>query len=360
MTDDLRGLLKREKRIRDSLDSVASFVREFKEEEDKDEVEVRLQLLESAFHDFHEVREKIDVILDEADEDEVVDTEESEQDRQARLKYTAKKREAESAVVSRSVENCYCKAKAALLKWQNQMRPANPSSAVPAAQPVLSRVKLPEIKLPSFSGVLRDWVSYRDAFQSLIHRNRELTDMDKFTYLRSSLSGDALLEVSSIELSAANYSVAWDALEDRYHNRKLIVKAYLDAIFRIESMRRESYEALSQLISDFEKNLQMLKKMNQDTDSWSTILVHMVCSRLDSATLRFWEAAHNSKEVPTYRNLTTFLKNHCAVLQSVEVRNPAGEMKKPTISKIFDASLNFMTFSSSDGFRDTANSLANS
>ncbi|XP_062708617.1 uncharacterized protein LOC134288281 [Aedes albopictus] len=332
MTDDLRGLLKREKRIRDSLDSVASFVREFKEEEDKDEVEVRLQLLESAFHDFHEVREKIDVILDEADEDEVVDTEESEQDRQARLKYTAKKREAESAVVSRSVENCYCKANAALLKWQNQMRPANPSSAVPAAQPVLSRVKLPEIKLPSFSGVLRDWVSYRDAFQSLIHRNRELTDMDKFTYLRSSLSGDALLEVSSIELSTANYSVAWDALEDRYHNRKLIVKAYLDAIFQIESMRRESYEALSQLISDFEKNLQMLKKMNQDTDSWSTILVHMVCSRLDSATLRFWEAAHNSKEVPTYRNLITFLKNHCAVLQSVEVRNPAGEMKKPTIS----------------------------
>ncbi|XP_062716335.1 uncharacterized protein LOC134291918 [Aedes albopictus] len=332
MTDDLRGLLKREKRIRDSLDSVASFVRDFKEE-DKDEVEVRLQLLESAFHDFHKVREKIDVILDEADEDEVVDTEESEQDRQARLKYTAKKREAESAVVSRSVENCYCKAKSALLKWQNQMRPINPSSAVPAAQPVLSRVKLPEIKLPSFSGVLRDWVSYRDAFQSLIHRNRELTDMDKFIYLRSSLSGDALLEVSSIELSAANYSVAWDALEDRYHNRKLIVKAYLDAIFGIESMRRESYEALSQLISDFEKNLQMLKKMNQDTDSWSTILVHMVCSRLDSTTLRFWEAAHNSKEVPTYRNLITFLKNHCAVLQSVgPSKTPVVEMKKPKIS----------------------------
>ncbi|XP_062714030.1 uncharacterized protein LOC134290837 [Aedes albopictus] len=338
MADDLRGLLKREKRIRDSLDSVASFVRDFKEE-DKDEVVVRLQLLESAFHDFHNVREKIDVILDEADEEEVVDTEESELDRQARLKYTAKKREAERAVVSRSVENCYCKAKSALLKWQNQIRPANPSSAVPAAQPVLSRVKLPEIKLPSFSGVLRDWVSYRDAFQSLIHRNRELTcshpwltDMDKFTYLRSSLSGDALLEVSSIELSAANYLVAWDALEDRYHNRKLIVKAYLDAIFQIESMRRESYEALSQLISDFEKNLQMLQKMNQDTDSWSTILVHIVCSRLDSATLRFWEAAHNSKEVPTYRNLITFLKNHCAVLQSVGSRNPVVEMKKAKIS----------------------------
>ncbi|XP_062558035.1 uncharacterized protein LOC134222906 [Armigeres subalbatus] len=157
--------------------------------------------------------------------------------------------------------------------------------------------------------------------------------MDRFTYLRSSLTGDALQEISSVELSAANYPVAWTALEDRYHNQKLILKPYLDAIFRIKPMRKESFEALSQLISDFEKNLQMLQKMGQNTDGWSTILVHMVCSRLDGVTLRFWESSHNSKEVPAYRNLINFLKNHCAVLQSVgSSHSVSADLKKPKLS----------------------------
>ncbi|XP_062538692.1 uncharacterized protein LOC134206967 [Armigeres subalbatus] len=333
MADDLRSLVKREKRIRNSLDSVASFVREYDEQRDKDEVGVRLQLLESSFKDFNQVHEKIEVVLDEVDEEQDADSKESEKDRRTRLEQASKKREAEGAALTKDVENCYCKAKAALLKWLQTTKPASNSLATPANQSVLSKVKLPEIRLPTFSGKLRDWVSYRDAFQSLIHGSRELTDMDKFTYLRSSLSGEALQEVSSIELSAANYVVAWAALEERYHNKKLIVKAYLDAIFSIESIRKENYESLNQLVSDFEKNLQMLQKMGENTDDWSTILVHMVCSKLDGVTLRFWESSHNSKEVPTYRNLVTFLKNHCAVLQSVELNKATPvEQKKPKIS----------------------------
>lgn len=132
MTDDLRSLFKREKRIRNSLDSVASFVRDYQEKRDKDEVEVRLQLLESAFNEFHEVHEKIDVVLDEADEDQEEDPEESGRERQERLERSSKKREDESAAVFKDVENCYCKAKAALLKW-HKLSSANSGSSVPAA-----------------------------------------------------------------------------------------------------------------------------------------------------------------------------------------------------------------------------------
>lgn len=332
MASDLRSLLKRQKRILNSINSVASFVQVYNEERDKDEVEVRLQLLESAFIEYFEVLEKIDVIIDEVDEEEVADSKEASKDRQLRLESASKKREDESEAITKHVENSYCKTKAALVKWRQKMLSANPAPSIPVSGPILSKVKLPEIKLPTFCGKLRDWVSYRDAFQSLIHQNRDLTDMDKFTYLRSSLSGDALLEINAVELTAANYEVAWNALEDRYHNKKLIVKAYLDAIFAIEPMRKESFESLSQIVSDFEKNLQMLQKMEERTEGWSTILVHMVCSKLDPVTLRLWETSHNSKEVPTYRNLVNFLKNHCAVLQSVGSCKPTPvEFRKPKI-----------------------------
>ncbi|XP_058817089.1 uncharacterized protein LOC131680391 [Topomyia yanbarensis] len=96
-----------------------------------------------------------------------------------------------------------------------------------------------------------------------------------------------------------------------------IVKAHLDFLFSVEAMKKENYETLNKLIGDFEKNLLMLDKMVENTSNWSTILVHMICSRLDASTLRHWETYHNSKDVPSYEKLIQFLRNHCSVLQSI-------------------------------------------
>ncbi|XP_062538645.1 uncharacterized protein LOC134206917 [Armigeres subalbatus] len=87
--------------------------------------------------------------------------------------------------------------------------------------------------------------------------------MDKFTYLRSSLSGEALQEINSVQMSDVNYVIAWEMLEKRYENKKLIVKAHLDSLFSIEPIRREGYEPLSRLIGDFDKHLLMLDKFHE-------------------------------------------------------------------------------------------------
>lgn len=158
--------------------------------------------------------------------------------------------------------------------------------------------------------------------------------MDKFIYLRSALSEDALQEINSVELSTVNYSVAWAVLEGRYENKKLIVKGHLDSLFVLEGLRRENFEELNHLVSEFEKNLQMLEKVGEKTAQWSTILAYMVCSRLDTSTLRHWKTYHNSKDVPTYTKLMNFLQNHCSVLQSVapsKVMKPECRPVKPAV-----------------------------
>lgn len=84
--EDLRSLLKKEKRLLNSLlELVESFVSDFDEERDRKEIEVRLQLLESVVNEFFEVRDKIEVLMDEVADDEVPDPEESEKARKARL-----------------------------------------------------------------------------------------------------------------------------------------------------------------------------------------------------------------------------------------------------------------------------------
>ncbi|XP_055589601.1 uncharacterized protein LOC129741833 [Uranotaenia lowii] len=267
---------------------------------------------------YYLVRQKLEVLLDAADSDGAdEDAKESEAAKKRRLQRQAAEREAKFDEETLEVEEQYCILKSALLALRPKKIESLSSSGSADRVDTMSRVKLPDIKLPGFNGKLRDWIPFRDMFSSLIHNNEQLSDIDKFTYLRSAISGEALQEISSIELSADNYQVACDMLEKRYENKKLIVKAYLDALFGIEPLKKESGEALNRLVSDFDRNIQMLGKIGEDTEKWSTILAYMVCARLDSVTLRQWESHHNSKDVPTYQKVMDFLRDQALVLQSV-------------------------------------------
>ncbi|XP_058840265.1 uncharacterized protein LOC131695765 [Topomyia yanbarensis] len=322
---ELRSLRKREHQIVKAFDSVQHFLQKYDQETDSGQVNLRLHGLEEDFKDFVVVRSKLELLLEDV---EVQKHAKSDPDlKQEALEHM----DDENDRIMQEFRDRFYALKAALVTLLPHFLPppTPPSQRGPHSSiagddvfgvhptPTFSKVKLPEIRLPSFSGKIFEWVTFRDTFQSLIHNNPQLTDMDRFTYLRSSLSGDALQEISSVGLSAVNYNVAWEMLANRYENKKLIVKAHLDALFATEGLKRESYEKLNSLISELEKNLQMLDKIGQNTSEWSTILAYMLCSKLDSATLRQWETHHNSKDVPTYTAMLGFLRNHCDVLQSV-------------------------------------------
>lgn len=53
-------------------------------------------------------------------------------------------------------------------------------------------------------------------FIALIHNNDELSDVQKFFYLRSSLSGDAKKAVQCLQTTAENYLSAWKNLIELY------------------------------------------------------------------------------------------------------------------------------------------------
>lgn len=333
MTSELKDLTKQERQLRNTVDGMRKFISKFKPERHLDQVDARLDMLENAMQKFYVVRRRIDVLLEEADEKLVSESKDDPDEKAELLTALIEKRQNESAKLIETVEDAFCELKAALQKLlASSSRPSTsgeqPAPVLPSA---VSRVKLPEIRLPSFGGRIRDWVTYRDMFRSLIHRNEQLSEMDKFSYLRSSLVGEALEAISSIEMTSANYPIAWNGLQERYENKKLIVKAHLDALFSVEPMKRESYETLIHVINEFDRNLQQLEKIGEVTTGWSTILAYMVCSKLDSTTLRQWESHHASTDVPVYGDLMEFLRKQASVLQSLtssKSSQPA-EVKKP-------------------------------
>ncbi|KAF2879759.1 hypothetical protein ILUMI_26402, partial [Ignelater luminosus] len=60
-----------------------------------------------------------------------------------------------------------------------------------------ANIKLPVLNLPVFAGRYTEWLSFHDAFDSVIHKNQELNACQKMHYLKSSLKGEALQAIES-------------------------------------------------------------------------------------------------------------------------------------------------------------------
>nr|XP_049704894.1 uncharacterized protein LOC126056305 [Helicoverpa armigera] len=210
---------------------------------------------------------------------------------------------------------------------------------------IFSKVKLPTISLPSFDGSYDHWLEYRDTYLSLVHNSKEIDNVQKFHYLRSSLSGSALLVIKSLEFSSENYNVAWELLENRFNNNRLLVQTHVKALFSMTSLNKESPNQIRKLIDTVLKNLRSLKNLGEPTESWDTLIIYLITSKLDSVTEREWET-HKSSIINSQNqsisrtrvdDLITFLKNRADVLETINFAHSKSytdnNIKKPSQSQ---------------------------
>ncbi|XP_011687010.1 PREDICTED: uncharacterized protein LOC105449455 [Wasmannia auropunctata] len=180
-------------------------------------------------------------------------------------------------------------------------------------------IRLPTIELPKFSGNFSDWLSFRDTFESLIHRNETIDPIQKFHYLKASLEGSAAQIIKSLEISAVNYAVAWSAICDRYNNKRLLAHNHVKAIFSISQMKQESASQIRETIDTLNKHLRALTALEQSTEQWDTLLIYIISTKLDGVTAREWEKERAGNDIPTLEEFKTFLISRADLLDSIEI-----------------------------------------
>lgn len=85
-------------------------------------------------------------------------------------------------------------------------------------------------------------------FVVLVHRNEDIKDVQQFLYLKAALKGDALWVIHSFETTAKNYAIAWECLNERYNNKRILVQNHTKAIFDLAPLEDESAVRLRQFI----------------------------------------------------------------------------------------------------------------
>ncbi|XP_077282820.1 uncharacterized protein LOC143908865 [Temnothorax americanus] len=152
--------------------------------------------------------------------------------------------------------------------------PSPSSSMVSESSESATRVRLPEINLPTFSGKYDEWFPFFDVFNSIIHADPSLNNVQKLQYLRTSVTGEASDVIGSLETSGLNYSIAWDLLKERYDNKRIIVHKHVEAIMELPSMSKENARELRQIADGASKHIHALQALRRPTSHWDDLLAH--------------------------------------------------------------------------------------
>ena len=201
----------------------------------------------------------------------------------------------------------------------------------PMPTPWQQRAKLSKIQLPSFKGDTQEWLSFRNIFVSLIHSNVHLSKLDKLHYLRGALKEQAAQVIHELELSDKNYDTAWELLNKRYHDLKVITRTHLQLMLEYPKLLKESHKGLRTLLDEYLKHTSALQTLNHPVDSWDVIMVYVLTSKLDHVTYRAWEIHSSSDPSPTFKGLCDFIQSRCNMLATM--LHEAQSTSKHTLSR---------------------------
>lgn len=172
--------------------------------------------------------------------------------------------------------------------------------------------------IPTFDGRYESWPRFKSMFLDIVGRCSD-SDAINLHHLEKSLVGDAANIIDSRTLADNNYAHAWEILEERYENPRVIVDIHIGGLLSMKRMGKESHKELRELVDTCTRHIEDLKFMEQTTDNTAGLIINKVLiSCLDPNTRKLWERTLAHGELPNLDDTLKFLKEQCQVLERCE------------------------------------------
>ena len=157
-----------------------------------------------------------------------------------------------------------------------------------------SSLRLPRLDLPKFSGDVLEWPNFWESFQASVDNKPELTDVSKFTYLRSLLKEEAAQCISGLALTGRNYQAACDILQDRYGRPELIIFKHVQGLLVLD--KAQNIKALQKLQDELMGHVRSLDALGVTGEKYGVILTPLVLSKLPKDICLQWARESAGRE----------------------------------------------------------------
>lgn len=193
-----------------------------------------------------------------------------------------------------------------------------PPTPPPPHTPFTASMKLPKIEIQPFYGNFSEWITFKESFTAAIHNHPQLTKVQKFSYLKSLLKGEAARYTADLALTDANYDQAISQLNDRYENKRKIATAILDKMFDHPVTSSSSTSARS-LVDSATRCVRSLELIGIKTpDMWNTLFAYVFMNKMDSTAKEKFEFTVQNTEFPKIEDLCKFMEKHANSLDETQ------------------------------------------
>lgn len=205
----------------------------------------------------------------------------------------------------------------------------------PIQQQNVRKIKMPEIKLPEFDGNYEKWIHFRDTFKSLVHENATFSTIDKFHYLKAAVKIEPTSQnlLNNYKFSEDNYEIAWEALCERYDDKRTLLIQHAVSLFQVKKAIDDSPSEIRRVIDSYQSYRCAFKQMNVSSDELNDIIFEQfVRYRLDEKSLREWDL-HVQTVNPTWDELYKFLEKRSRSLTFTDKKSTSSSSTKHTTSQ---------------------------
>ena len=199
-------------------------------------------------------------------------------------------------------------------QFMNHRLPPMPTGGyhVNTQQFVTSR--LPKLSLPTFSGDPLTWQSFWDSFSAAIHSNHSISGVQKFTYLKAQLQGDAARAIDGLPLSDHNYLQSIELLQNRFGQPHKLINAHMQALMNMASPT-SSLSSLRIFYDSIESHIRGLRSLGKSEHSYGDLLVPVIMARLTPEVRRNLAREHSSSQW-VLSDLLAALQKEIRILES--------------------------------------------
>lgn len=191
-------------------------------------------------------------------------------------------------------------------------------NANPTAQQ--SKAKLPKLVLPKFRGDVTQWQNFWDSFNSSIHTNLQLSQIDKFNHLHSLLEGQAARSIQGLPRTEANYNAAIDTLHKRFGKPQNIISKHMDEMLKITGCINDNASQLRAVYDRISINIRGLESLGVSSNQYGSLLIPVIMSKMPPE-IRVQIARSTAREVWDMSELLDVIR------QEVEARELSDGVK---------------------------------
>lgn len=155
--------------------------------------------------------------------------------------------------------------------------------------------RLPKLDLPQFSGNPLHWQPFWDSFKAAVDSNTSLTGVQKLSYLRAQLQGEASEVIAGFQLTDASYTSSVELLKERFGQEYKQINAHMQALIDLPAPSTTT-SSVRQFYDAIESHIRSLTALGQTEDSYGSMLTTILLGKIPGKMKQTMARAHGKRE----------------------------------------------------------------